>query len=306
MGSKIKEETVPTGTTNINFNTDGNYKIEAYPCKEDGSKAGESKIENFSIDTTPPNMPAINLLGTIGTNTWFKSEIQVTITPVNDMTSGIKGIQYYVEGDNPVTGTIDGKYLEVITENSTSINITADGKSIIHARTIDNAGNTSDDKTADAWKDEAPPPKVDLSLDSKTENSVTVTTSTSGTDETSGIAKYVFEYKTSTASTWTTAVEPVALPSTYTYTGLTPETAYNFRVTVVDNAGNENSTGTTASETTEAAGKEIDIADAVVGTTVNYTPDYGEFCTEIDGIEYSGAGKQTFTTNDLKGRVGIS
>ena len=52
MGSKIKEETILTGTTNLNFNTDGNYKIEAYPCKEDGTKAGESKIENFSIDTT--------------------------------------------------------------------------------------------------------------------------------------------------------------------------------------------------------------------------------------------------------------
>ena len=47
---------------------------------------------------------------------------------------------------------------------------------MIHARTIDNAGNKSDDKTANAWKDATPPPKVDLSFNAKTENSVTVTT----------------------------------------------------------------------------------------------------------------------------------
>lgn len=143
-----------------------------------------------------------------------------------------------------------------------------------------------------------------LTVGSKTENSVTVNAITTGTDETSGIAKYIFEYKTSTGGSWTIATQAEALPNSYTYTGLTAETAYVFRVRTVDNAGNE-STGTETSETTDAEGEEIAIADAVVGTTVNYTPDYGEFCTEIDGIEYSGAGKQTFTTNDLKGRLGV-
>lgn len=114
---------------------------------------------------------------------------------------------------------------------------------MIYARTVDNAGNVSDVKQANAWKDNTPPPTVNLSFSSKTDKTVTVNISGGGTDQASGIAKYVFEYKVSTASSYSTAIEQTSLPSSYEYTGLTAETAYNFRVTVVDNAGNENSTG---------------------------------------------------------------
>ena len=169
---------------------------------------------------------------------------------------------------------------------------------MIHARTIDNAGNTSNDKTADSWKDSTPPPKVDLSFNAKTENSVTVNTSGGGTDTTSGIAKYVFEYKISTASDWTTAIEQTSLPNSYKYTGLTAGTTYNFRVKTVDNAGNENSTGTDVTQ-------EIIVyvfTDNDVGKVVNYAPKAGQwYSTTVNGTEYSGTGNQAFSTDDLSG-----
>ena len=134
-------------------------------------------------------------------------------------------------------------------------------------------GNISGEAEAkDAWKDVTPPPKVDLSYSSKTDKTITVNTSTTGTDVASGIAKYIFEYKKGTETNWQNSTEGTSLPTSYTYTGLASETAYNFRVTVSDNAGNTNSTGTNVNQTTN----EWTFQDEDVGKKVNYTPKAGQ------------------------------
>lgn len=217
-------------------------------------------------------------------------------------------MQYYVTGANEVTGTIDGQYAEIETADSTSITITTDGKSVVYARTVDNAGNKSDVKQTDAWKDAVPPPAVNLTFVSKTENSVTVNTSGGGTDATSGIAKYVFEYKESTASSWTTSIEQTSLPSSYEYTGLTAGTTYNFRVRIIDNAGNE-STGTGVTETPEIevpVPMEAYLDFTNIGKSIDYKPKTGQSfnCVRtINGTstDLSGTSGGTYRTSDYDG-----
>lgn len=179
---------------------------------------------------------------------------------------------------------------------------------MIYARTVDNAGNVSDVKQADAWKDATPPPAVNLTSASKTENSVTVNTSGGGADTTSGIAKYVFEYKASTATDWTTSIEQTSLPSSYEYTGLTAGTTYNFRVKTVDNASNEN-TGTQVTETPEIEVPEpmeayLDFTN--IGKSIDYKPKTGQSfnCVRtINGTstDLSGTSGGTYRTSDYDG-----
>lgn len=66
-----------------------------------------------------------------------------------------------------------------------------------------------------------------------------------------GIASYVFAYKLSTASSWTTAktTNTTNIACEYTFTGLTSEKKYDLRVVVKDRANNS-STGTNKANTT--------------------------------------------------------
>ena len=88
------------------------------------------------------------------------------------------------------------------------------------------------------------------------------------------------------------------MPSSYEYTGLSSETEYNFRVTVADNAGNTNNTGTNVTQTTN----QYVFTEADAGKIVNYTPKAGQtYSTTQNGTEYSGYSKQDFSTSDLTG-----
>ena len=136
-------------------------------------------------------------------------------------------------------------------------------------------GNVSDEAAVkEAKKDTVAPPAVSLTFSKKTGNTVKVTTSMTTTiDATSGIVKYVFEYKESSSSTWLTATEETTRPSTYTYSGLEKGTAYNFRVKTVDNAGNIN-TGTNVNQTTDSVQDPMnpDIDTTHGGKEVTYSP----------------------------------
>ena len=285
-------------TNYVNFRQEGTFKVRAWAKDEEGTDGPKTEWQSFGIDTAPPTIPTITLAGTSGTNGWYKSNVTVTITAGNDVTSKVRGVQYYTEkgsiGGQAITGNIDGKYLEIaVTDgNSTNISITTDGITKIHARTVDNAGNVSNEAVVkEAKKDATNPPTVNLSYKEKTGNTVTVTTSMSSTSDTSGIAKYIFEYKKSIEgdTMWKKATEDATRPSEYTYTELEKATEYNLRVKTVDNAGNENVgevttaktnippvlTAFTVNRTTTVMGIDVTATDEDNDDVITYTVEYG-------------------------------
>ena len=93
--------------------------------------------------------------------------------------------------------------------------------------------------------------------------------------------QYQVQYKKSSASTWTTAKSYTANITSFTVTGLSASTAYNFRVTVKDEAGN--TTYKDVNATTEAASTTVDYGINIAGTQLTSTllkPGYGHV---IDG-----------------------
>ena len=92
---------------------------------------------------------------------------------------------------------------------------------------------------------------------------------------------YQVQYKKSSASSWTTAKSYTANITSFTVTGLSASTTYNFRVTVKDEAGN--TTYKDVNATTEAASTTVDYGINIAGTQLTSTllkPGYGHV---IDG-----------------------
>jgi len=93
--------------------------------------------------------------------------------------------------------------------------------------------------------------------------------------------QYMVEYKKSSASSWTTAKSYAKNYNSYSISGLTAGTKYDFRVTAKDEAGN--TTSQTCSATTEAASTTVDYGINIAGTQLTSSllkPGYGHV---IDG-----------------------
>ena len=87
---------------------------------------------------------------------------------------------------------------------------------------------------------------------------------------------YQVQYKKSSASSWTTAKSYTANITSFTVTGLSASTTYNFRVTVKDEAGN--TTYKDVNATTEAASTTVDYGINIAGTQLTSSllkPGYG-------------------------------
>ena len=106
-----------------------------------------------------------------------------------------------------------------------------------------------------------------------------------------GIASYKFEYQLSTGGDWTTAATTPSTATSYNYTyqGLTAETRYNLKVTVIDHAGNIGAID--GNSTTISAGYEPIEAD--IGKPVYYVPKTNTFSKEILK-QYSGSTNNSY------------
>ena len=136
-----------------------------------------------------------------------------------------------------------------ITGTSGSFTITADGTYTISAWSEDAKGNKSSTTSKPAFTRDATPPSASLSVG--TTGITTIAVTAYGSDSTSGVKSYKFEYKKTSTSTWTNATTKTTSSTScaYTYSVPTDGTTYNLRVTVTDNAGWTNEGTETATTT---------------------------------------------------------
>ena len=210
-----------------------------YARLTDGTNYGDYASASI-VDGIKPNAPTITLSGTVGTNSWYKSNVTVKITAGSDGQSGANKIRYKVTGAQTIsqTDTAAGT-------TSASITISTNGTSTITAYTIDKAGNVSSAKTQQVKKDTIAPTVSSITTGTITENSIQVTVSAS--DGQSGLATsntYKFYQNGTLVKTQTS--------NSYTFTGLTAGTQYTIKVEAYDKAGNKGEKTVTA--TTKTAG----------------------------------------------------
>ena len=182
---------------------------------------------------------------TFGSTTWSNNQASVTVSTNTSYT-----IEYQV---NSIAGTW------TTIENGGTVSGLNHGDTV-YARLTDgiNAGQYASTSITDGTA-----PTIS-SFTVTAYDTTSITVSASATDNQSGIYSYQFQYKLSTASSYTTAKTTVTSNGTctYTYTGLADDTAYNLRVIVTDKANK--ASNKTVTQTTE---KEI-----VTATVIDQNP----------------------------------
>ncbi len=229
-----------------NITQDGITTITAQTVDNAGNVSEKCKEVQIKIDSTKPNVPAINITGgvqsTIDT-TWYNSgPITVTITAGTDVkqagvnqVSETAKIHYSAEGSKVLTDQIS-------TTGSAGFTITEEGKTTIYAYTEDNAGNVSETVNKIIKLDTKAPavPVIALSGGATTngwykqnvEVTITEGTDTAGANEISGTSGITYSSKGAhTNFSGTNVKSPVTF--TISNNGTTTITAQT-----VDKAGN--------------------------------------------------------------------
>ena len=222
-----------------------NHNDTVYARLYDGNNYGDYSSVTIQ-DKIAPSAPTITLSGTVGNNSYYRSNVTVTITAGSDGQSGANKVRYSVNGAQTIVQTDTA-----VGTTSTNITISVDGTSTITAYTLDKAGNVSSVATKTLYKDNTAPNTASLTIGSVGETSIAVTAS--GTDATSGIYSYQFQRSATSSTSGFSTVATQASSATsysYTYTGLTAGTTYYLRVIVTDKAGNAK-TGTAVTQATK-------------------------------------------------------
>ena len=206
----------------------------------------------------------------------------LTITGGQDEHSGVGAIKYNTTG----VLSLEDRTLE---GNIVTFSITQDGRTIVTAYTIDQAGNISEPATKEMKKDTVKPTAT---LNVKA-GPWSIAAEVTAQDNLSGIYSYEIQYKKKNETNWQTGETKITTEETTSVTAknLDALTEYYVKVTVKDKAGNE-VTETQAATTTR---------EPQVGDYVDYKPDYGEYTVEA---KYSGhTADQMFTTQNLGWRI---
>jgi C1A family cysteine protease len=194
---------------------DGTQTIEYYSSDNAGNSEA-IKTFTVGIDTTSPTTTNV-LMGTIGNNNWYISDVNITLTP-SDITSGINYTKYRVDNGTWQTYT-------------TPIHVTSDGNHTIDCYSVDCGGNVETTRTLVLKIDTTKPSDPELSVSSGhifTSSSISIFWIAS--DATSNIDHY--EVKIDSED-----YVNVGLNTTYTFAGVS-DGAHTFHIKVVDKAGN--------------------------------------------------------------------
>ena len=219
----------------------------------DGYEGGSSTPET---DTTAPTFS-----GSISTNSITSSSVALSWSKASDNVTAQANLLYQVQykKSSASSWTTAKSY----TANITSFTVTGLSASTAYNFRVtvkDEAGNTTykdASATTSSAADTTPPTfSGSISTNSITSSSVALSWSKASDNVTAQAnLLYQVQYKKSSASSWTTAKSYTANITSFTVTGLSASTTYNFRVTVKDEAGNTtykdvNATTSSAADTT--------------------------------------------------------
>ena len=203
-------------------------RIRTYDKKEWSSDYLESSI--FEIDSTKPQVA-------LSTNNseWVNADITVNFSSDDNGGSGIADTEYsYTK-----LLSLDNWSNWTGYKSGSSFNFTNDGVYKLKVRTIDNAGNLSDEKFSGEYKIDKTVPEAfvpNLFASSKTEIKIsgTATDSTENSTVVSGLEEMVYDY--SIDGVYCGAYETGGI---HTFKGLTPNKEYTFKMKAKDKVGNE-------------------------------------------------------------------
>ncbi|WP_423800202.1 OmpL47-type beta-barrel domain-containing protein [Neobacillus sp. SAB-20_R2A] len=206
-------------TSPIDFDQAGEYKVYARSVDIAGNKTVTTPID-VKIDRTGPTQPTVN-----ANTEWTNGDsVTVTIDEGTDSDSGVEKTEYSF-----------GNSDEWVVYNS-PFQVTTEGITTIHARSIDYVGNTGEEREIQVRIDRTAPdePTIHLSRTDWTNQAVTFTIENIN-DDRSGVSKVM--YKIGDDGEWLDYTPGDII--TVEKEGITP-----IYVKVVDNAGNINDEAT--------------------------------------------------------------
>jgi PKD repeat protein len=174
---------------------DGSGSIWFY-SKDNASNMETPKPQQVSVDTVVP-VTTPSLVGTIGTNGWYISEVNVTLSAEdNTGGSGVRSTSYSCDGVN-------------WTAYHGPFNVSKEGLTVLTYHATDNAGNVEVNKTTSIKIDStAPITTCSMVPDTTTGWTNQETQVTLHTDDTGGSAIDHSEYRLSTSDLWSTYSGP--------------------------------------------------------------------------------------------------
>jgi len=180
-------------TEAITISTEGETEVFARTLDYVGN-VSEAVTATVRIDQTTPTQPTISL----STSEWTNEGVVVIVSSGTDSGSGVLKTEYKHGEEGTWTTYTD------------SFPIGTEGESIVYARTIDIAGNASEESTAVAKVDRTAPTEsiITLSANDWTNEAVTVSIA-SGTDSGSGVQNS--QYKLGAGGTWTDYTEAITI-----------------------------------------------------------------------------------------------
>ncbi len=229
-------------------NTEYQVKTKA---SDNAGNSTESAVCN--INTLDIGKPTL----TPSATTWTNKNVDVTITYAN-----ISGTtrQYSTDGTNWSNASGTTQKVTVSSNNVT-----------VYARIIDSTNQTGGNASYKVTNiDKLPPADFTPTFAADVRSiKVTATTNDNGntTNGSSGIKNYLFSKDN--GSTWSTA----QTGNVYTITGLSPETSYNIKVKVTDNAGNERITTAKSVKTLKVIAKIGTTEYSSIQKAFNAAPD---------------------------------
>ncbi|MBE1444898.1 OmpL47-type beta-barrel domain-containing protein [Paenibacillus sp. OAS669] len=200
-----------TGTVTVT--AEGQTTIKARAIDNAGNISTESTAD-INIDKTAPTKPIV----TPATTAWSKNDVSVTITPGTDGGSGVGKTEYRLSG---------GSW----TAYGGPFTISAEGQTVIEARSMDNAGNISAMGTATVQVDKTLPtaPAVNPASIAWSNGASVDVTITGGTDSGSGVNRTEYSLSGATVAGWTTYAGPITV---------TAEGQTDIAARTIDKAGN--------------------------------------------------------------------
>ena len=235
-----KIETVnETGEKSVRFQITetGMTNIVAWTQDETDIYQSEEAYESVKFDNIPPVVTDVELEGTTGKDSWYISDVTLTIKAedlngkdknlVADPTETIDGYNYTLLDINGTELKAKTHIQNLNTTLSTANLMPEDGIYVFHITANDKAGNESTTKVVEVRRDTVPPTVGTPQITDITETGFQLTISAG--DETSGIAYY--EYYINGAEVYQST------DGTWQATGLNPNQSYNITVKVFDRAG---------------------------------------------------------------------